>query len=257
MVRGLLALGAGAVLLGCERSPKTGTTAGYAHRPPTQSASLDVQAPVRDQGVPTDSRPATVARTVAGRIDCTGNPTAGTELSCGVGDTGVYFLRDDPQMHLIEVTCLGTVAVQGQTDMPCEIRGEVRDERLVSVTAARLLPLDNAAVPASLLPTTATMTGEWMETGRTCTSASRSGFAEGTNLSIAPRLISGFEWMCDLDPAITPGRNYIGNQVCYGDGMDGSRTQISIELLPGGLLRVTDASGTKTYRRCAEPFSGR
>jgi hypothetical protein len=221
---------------------------------PPPSSRLPVAAPSSTEPTATGR-----SQVVVGRIACTGNPTAGTALSCGVGDSAVYFLRDDVEMHLVEEACLQTVGVQGETEVPCEIHGVVHDSRLVSVTSARLLATDAVsgqvagvveATPGPTHDVRRGMLGQWMPSGTTCLPVQTTAFREGSNLEITRTHLSGFEWACTLEPPIKDDQVYRGDQICDGDGMDGSRRLISIEVLRPGQIRITDEAGVRVFRRC-------
>lgn len=94
--------------------------------------------------------------------------------------------------------------------------------------------------------------GEWMNEGQSCIAPSDDGeYVEGSNLSIESASIHGFEWGCDLNPAIAEGAaSYQGEQSCYGDGADEAPTPIALTLLPDGKLQIEDANGTQTLFRC-------
>ena len=77
------------------------------------------------------------------------------------------------------------------------------------------------------------------------------GYVEGANLRIESASIHGFEWGCDLSPAIAEGvTSYRGEQSCYGDGGDDAPSPIALTLLPDGKLQMQDANGTQTLFRC-------
>lgn len=76
-------------------------------------------------------------------------------------------------------------------------------------------------------------------------------YVEGSNLEIQKSSISGFEWSCDLKPAIVEGStSYKGKQVCFGDGADDTPTAVSLDLLPDGKLRMKTGPDTQLLNRC-------
>ncbi len=107
------------------------------------------------------------------------------------------------------------------------------------------------SLPASQAPAR-TLLGEWMNVDASCVAPSSNGeYVEGANLRIEKESIHGFEWGCDLQPAIAEGAtSYNGQQVCYGDVGDGTPAPFSLALLPDGTLRMKDGNETQTLRRC-------
>ncbi len=98
----------------------------------------------------------------------------------------------------------------------------------------------------------ASLLGEWMNEGQTCITPSTDGeYVEGANLRIESASMHGFEWGCDLTPAIPAGAtSYQGKQSCYGDVGDDAPTPVALTLLPDGKLQMKDANGTQTLFRC-------
>jgi len=110
---------------------------------------------------------------------------------------------------------------------------------------ANAAPSDQPAAQGSLL-------GEWMNEGQSCiTPSPDADYVEGANLRIESASMSGFEWGCDLKPAIAAGAtSYRGEQSCYGDVSDEGPIPVALTLLPDGKLRIEDANGTQTLFRC-------
>lgn len=113
---------------------------------------------------------------------------------------------------------------------------------------------DGAQAASSNKPATAkaSLLGEWMNEGQACIADSKDGeYVEGANLRIESASIHGFEWGCDLSPAIPEGAaSYRGQQSCYGDVGDDAPMPIALKLLPDGKLQMQDANGTQTLFRC-------
>lgn len=110
----------------------------------------------------------------------------------------------------------------------------------------------NTSEPAKQQAPKPVLLGEWMNVGQSCVVASPDAdYVEGANLRIETASISGFEWGCDLKPAIPAGAtSYSGEQICYGDGADDTPTPIALELQPDGTLRMDDGNTSQTLRRC-------
>lgn len=122
----------------------------------------------------------------------------------------------------------------------------------VAALATETAPIPPETTPPTPSTTKLTMLGEWMTVGQQCVRQSRNGeYVEGSNLEIQKSSINGFEWWCDLKPALAEGStSYKGKQVCFGDGAEDTPMAVSLDLLPDGKLKMKTEAGTEILRRC-------